>query len=115
MNDYNLMKTIFDNFVVEEKKIPVEYLKYKGKERTYVTYTFIDDEPSLFGDDKEIGSIVRVDMDIFSEGNFLAIVDRIEEIMKDNNFVRSGYSPDMYEEDTGLYHKTIEFEKERMR
>ena len=33
----------------------------------------------------------------------------------DNDFIRTGCSPDMYEEDTGLFHKTIEFEKERMR
>ena len=39
----------------------------------------------------------------------------VERIMTDNNFIRVGSSPDMYEEDTGLYHKTIEYEKERIR
>ena len=41
--------------------------------------------------------------------------DKVEEIMTDNDFIRTGCSPDMYEDDTGLFHKTIEFEKERMR
>ena len=40
--------------------------------------------------------------------------DRIREVMKENNFIRTGSSPDMYENDTGLYHKTLEFAKERM-
>lgn len=115
MNDYELLKTIFNDFKVNEIKVPVEYITYKGKERTYVTYTFTGDDPSLFGDDKEIGSIVSVDIDIFSESNFLAIEEKIKELMEENNFIRTGCSPDMYEEDTGLYHKTIEFEKERMR
>ncbi len=115
MNDYSLIKSMFKNFIVDGKRIPVEYLKYTGKEKTYITYTFTDDVPSLFGDDKEIGSVITIDIDIFSDGNYLAIEDKVKEVMEENNFIRSGCSPDMYEEDTGLYHKTIEFEKERMR
>lgn len=115
MNDYRLLKTIFTNFIVNEIEIPVEYIKYKGSSKTYVTYTFISDDPTLFGDDKEIGSIVAVDIDIYSDKNYLAIQKKIEEIMENNDFIRTGCSPDMYEEDTGLFHKTIEFEKERMR
>lgn len=115
MNDYELLKTIFNNFQVDNKKIPVSYLTYKGKEKTYVTYTFTGDDPYLFGDDKEIGSIVSIDIDIFSVSNFLKIEKRIIELMENNEFIRVGCSPDMYEEDTELYHKTIEFEKERMR
>ena len=114
MNDYELMKSIFLNFTVDGRTIPVEFITYKGNSKTYVTYTFIDDDPTLFGDDKEVGSVAYVDIDIFSESNYLAIERKIKEIMENNNFIRSGSSPDMYEEDTGLYHKTLEFSKERM-
>ena len=110
MNDYKLIKTIFKDF-----EIPVEYIRYKGKERTYITYTFIDDNPSLFAEDKELGSIVSIDIDIYSENNYLEIQEKVEDIMEENNFIRTGCSPDLYEEETGLYHKTIEFAKERMR
>ena len=115
MNDYKLLKRIFTNFIVDGNEIPVEYLKYKGKSKTYVTYTFTGDDPKLFGENKEIGSVISIDIDIYSDGNYLAIQDEIERIMEDNDFIRSGCSLDMYEEDTGLFHKTIEFEKERMR
>ena len=115
MNDYKLLKRIFTNFTVEDKSIPVEYIKYKGRSKTYVTYTFTEDDPKLFGEDKEIGSVIAVDIDIYSDKNYLAIKNRIEELMEENDFIRTGCSPDMYEEDTGLFHKTIEFEKERMR
>ena len=114
MNDYELIKSIFDNFIVEDKKIPVEFITYTGKNKTYITYTFIDDEPALFAEDQEVGSVIYIDIDIFSNGNYLAIEKRIKEVMKENNFVRIGSSPDMYENDTGLYHKTLEFAKERM-
>ena len=115
MNEYKLLKTIFDSFKVDGEEIPVEYLKYKGNKKTFVTYAFTGDDPSLFGEDKEIGSIISVDVDIFSDKNFIAIQEKIEELMEENDFIRTGTSPDLYEEDTKLFHKTIEFEKERMR
>ena len=115
MNEYKLLKTIFTDFTVDEKIIPVEYIKYKGNSKTYVTYTFTNDDPSLFGEDKEIGSVISIDIDIYSDKNYLAIQEKIEELMENNDYIRTGCSPDMYEDDTGLFHKTIEFEKERMR
>ena len=63
----------------------------------------------------DVSDYVSYTGDIYSDGNYLAIQDEVERIMEDNEFIRVGCSPDMYEEDTGLYHKTIEFEKERMR
>ena len=108
-NDYLLIKEIFKDF-----SIPVEYLRYKGKSKTYITYTFTDDRPMISADDKERISVVSIDIDIFSDSNYLDIQDQVEKIMIENNFIRTGCGPDMYEEDTGLYHKTIEFEKERM-
>lgn len=115
MNHYELLNSIFKDFKVDKKKVPVSYLKYEGKEKTYVTYTFTDDRPKLFAENKELASAISIDIDIFSDGNFLAIEDKVKKIMENNDFIRIGSSPDMYEEDTGLYHKTIEFEKERIR
>ena len=114
MNDYELLKTIFDNFEVEGKKIPAEFITYTGKSKTYITYAFTDDDPALFAEDQEVGSVAYIDIDIFSSGNYLAIEKKIKKVMKENNFIRTGSSPDMYENDTGLYHKTLEFAKERM-
>lgn len=114
MNDYELLKNIFDNFEVEGKKIPAEFITYTGKNKTYITYAFTDDDPALFAEDQEVSSVAYIDIDIFSSGNYLAIEKKIKEVMKANNFIRTGSSPDMYENDTGLYHKTLEFAKERM-
>ena len=111
MNNYELLKTIFDNFEVEGKKVPTEFITYTGKSKTYITYAFTDDDPTLFAEDQEVGSVAYVDIDIFSNGNYLAIEKKIKEVMKENNFVRTGSSPDMYENNTGLYHKTLKFFK----
>ena len=50
MNEYEFLNSIFKDFKVDDKTVPVSYLKYEGKEKTYITYTFIDDRPKLFAD-----------------------------------------------------------------
>ena len=108
------IKSIFENFKVNEKSIPVNHLRYKGKEKTFITWTILSERPAFSGDDECIYSSVEVDIDVFSDGNYLDIVKEIKKIMKDSNWLWAEDGPEMYEEDTELYHKTITFEKERM-
>jgi len=114
-SDYKLLKNIFTDFKVDDEEVPVEYIKYKGSKKTYITYTFIGDGDFKYADNKELGCFSSVDIDIYSDKDYLAIEDKVVEIMENNEFIRNDRSPDMYEEDTGLFHITIEFKKERMR
>ena len=107
------LTTIFKNFKVNNKSIPVEYLLYKGKSKTFITWTITNEVPSLNVDDENIYSVVSVDIDVFSDSNYLDIIKEVKKLMKNNNWLWSEDGPEMYEEDTELYHKTISFEKER--
>lgn len=107
------VKSIFNNFKIDNKSIPVEHLRYKGKSKTFVTWTLISELPSLSANDESLYSVVQVDIDIFSDGNYLDIVKEVKKIMKNNEWLWVEDSSEMYEEDTELYHKTITFEKER--
>ena len=108
------LKAIFgDAIKVKGKSVPVAHLRYKGKETTFVTWTITAENPALSADDEPMYSIVAVDVDVFSKGNYLALVTEIKQLMKQHDWVWTGDSPEMYEEDTELYHKTISFEKER--
>lgn len=108
------IKSIFENFKVNNKSIPVHHLRYKGKAKTFVTWTILSEVPSLSGDDEYLYSVVQADIDVFSDGNYLDIVKAIKKVMKDSNWIWVEDSSEMYEEDTELYHRTITFEKERM-
>lgn len=108
------LKSIFKNFKVKDKSIPVEHLRYKGKSKTFVTWILLSERPSFIADDEPLYSITEVDIDVFSDGNYLDIVDEVKKLMKNNNWLWVEDSPEMYEEDTELYHRTITFEKERM-
>ena len=109
------LKTIFgDAITVSGKKIPTAHLKYKGKETTFVVWTIIGNAPSLSGDDEPIYGITTVDVDIYSKGNYLSVLNEVKKIMKLNGWIWEEDSVEMYEDDTGLYHITATFKKERI-
>ncbi len=93
--------------------VPVAHLRYKGKEKKYVVWTLLDETPLSASDDEIDYSEAPVDIDIYSEGNYLKLMSSIKKIMKENEWTWNGDSPEMYEEDTGLYHRTCTFIKER--
>lgn len=108
------IKSIFKNFKVSNKSVPVEHLKYKGKSKTFVTWTILGERPSLNADDEPLYSKVEVDIDVFSDSNYLDIIKEVKKIMKNNKWEWVEDSSEMFEDDTELYHKTITFEKERL-
>ena len=108
------LKSIFgDAVTVGEVSVPAAHLRYKGSETTYVTWTITGEEPALSAENTPLYSVVAVDVDAFSKGNYLDLVTEIKRLMLEHDWVWTGDSPEMYEEDTELYHKTISFEKER--
>lgn len=108
------LKSILGNSInVGNKSIQVGHLRYKGKEKTFVTWTLLPESSELNGDDEPLYSVCPVDIDVFSDGNYLDIIKEIKKIMKENNWLWVEDSEEMYEEDTELYHRTLTFKKER--
>ena len=93
--------------------VPVAHLKYKGSSKTYVIWTIINEEPLFSYDDDIQYSKVSVDIDIYSDSNYLNIMSSIKNIMKQNEWVWEGDSTEFFENDTKLYHRTCTFSKER--
>lgn len=106
-----LIETIFSNFVVDGITIPVSFLVYEGHDDAYVTYREQDADRSISGDDELIGYVEFYDFDVYTKGNYIRIIESIKNILKQNDFVfqPSRTSEDMYEEETGYYHKTLNF------
>lgn len=106
-----LIQSIFQNFTVDGVEIPVKFLVYKGHGEPYVTYQQIQMNNSLSGDDELIGYADYYDFDVYSKGNYTHIIDEIKRLLKENGFIWqvSMSSEDIYEEETGYYHKTLNF------
>lgn len=105
-----LIKTIFKCF-----EIPVYFLKYDGNSTTYITYQQTATDHSLSGDDGLLGYMDYYDFDIYPKGNYLSIVERVKKILETNGFTcqTSRSSRDLFEDDTGYFHKTLCFAIER--
>ena len=108
----SVIETIFQNFEVNGELIPVSFLRYNGKKTSYVTYMQTDSDNSISGDNELLGYVSYYDFDVYSKGNYLKIVKKI---MKAGGFMwqPSRTSEDMYEDDTGYFHKTLCFAIER--
>lgn len=106
-----LIERILADFTVDKVKIPVSFMFYEGHGEPYVVYMQQDADKSLSGDDELIGYVDYYDFDVYAKGNYLAIIEELKTILKENGFVwqPSRSSQDMYETDTKYYHKTLNF------
>ena len=106
-----LIETIFTGFTVDEKEIPVKFLRYKGHGEPFVTYMQTYADNSYSGDDELLGYVEFWDFDVYSKGNYFKIIEQIKQKLEANGFVwqPSRDSTDMYEDETGYYHKTLCF------
>lgn len=109
----NELQTIFASFTVGGQTIPVSFMRYTGKATTYITYQEIQDDTSFSADDELQAYVTYYDFDIYSKGNYLTIIESVKEILKANGWrwQPSMTSQDLYEDDTGYYHKTLCFAK----
>lgn len=112
-----LIESIFRDFTVDGISVPVSFLHYDGSGKEYVVYSHTDTDNSLSGDDDIIGYAMYYDFDVYTHkngafhGNYTGILEGIQKRLKGHGFVQqlSRSSPDMYEYDTGYYHKTLCF------
>lgn len=107
------IKKLFENFAVDGLEIPVAFLNYKGNKETYITYMQTSIDNTFNTDDELDAYIVNYDFDIYTKGNYLKIIEEIKAKLKANgwDWQPMNDSPDMYESDTGYFHKTVCFSK----
>lgn len=106
-----LIERIFEGFQVGGKEIPVFFLNYPGTSETYIIYQLAFSDNSLSGDNSLINYVGYYDFDIYSKGDYFPIIESVKSILKSNGFIwQPGKSSgDLYEPDTGYFHKTLNF------
>ena len=105
------IETLFNNFTVGGVTIPVVLIYYEGHGEPYVVYRQYDKDNSYSSDDEIAGYVTYYDFDVYSKSNFLSIVEAIKTKLKGAGWTWQPRrdSPDLYETDTGYYHKTLCF------
>lgn len=109
------IESLFSGFAVDGVSIPVRFMFYDGHGEPYITYSREYDDDSYSGDDSLLGYVTYYDFDVYSKGNYTAIVEAVKKVLEDAGWTwqPSRSSGDMYESDTGYFHVTLSFAKER--
>ncbi len=88
--------------------IPVAFQKYWGKETTYITFHEYLASGEEHDEDEETYTGHFIQVDIWSKSDYTSRVGQVKSLMKAAGFKRLDEA-DLYEEDTGIYHKGIRF------
>lgn len=105
------IERLLGDLIVNDTSVALAYMFYEGHGEPYVVYMQYDKDNSYSTDDEIAGYVTYYDFDIYSQGNYLAIVEEIKSRLKSAGWTWQPRrdSPDMYDNDTQYYHKTICF------
>ena len=88
--------------------VPVSFQKYSGKEDPYITFHEYIETGEEYEDDEEVFTGHYVQVDIWSKSDYSSLVKATKSLLKIEGFKRLDEA-DLYEKNTGLYHKGIRF------
>lgn len=88
--------------------VPVAFQIYSGSESTYITFFEYLEQGEAFADDCEESTGYYIQVDIWSKGDYSTLNTQLINILQNAGFMRIS-SQDLYEPDTGIYHRGIRF------
>lgn len=107
-----IIESIFNGSItVGSEIVPVVYMDYEGHGESYVVYRQYDKDNSYSTEDNIAGYATYYDFDVYSRGDYLAIIREIKKKLRENfwTWQPSRDSQDMYDPDTKYFHKTVSF------
>lgn len=79
-----------------------------------ITYYEQNNSPALMGDGKELATESVMVIDVWAKGSTTAIAQAVDNVMAGLRFVRE-FAGDLYENDTGVYHKSMRYRHKTVR
>ena len=92
--------------------VPVRFQTYSGTETTYITFFNYLENGTSYADNKETSTGYYIQVDVWSLGDYTALVKSVLEALEIAEFRRT-YATDLYEKDTKIFHKIIRITKFR--
>ena len=89
-------------------QVPVSFQKYSGKATNYITFHEYLQSGEEFEDDSEAFTGHYIQVDLWSKADYSTMAGNIRTLMIQAGFKRLDEA-DLYEPDTGLYHKGMRF------
>lgn len=99
-------KLIIDT--LKPTSVPVNLHRYRGKTQEYITFHEYLASGEEYEDDDERLTSHFIQVDIWSKGDYVELVNKVKELLIGVGFKRID-EVDLYEEDTEIYHKGMRF------
>jgi len=88
--------------------VPVAFQKYSGTLTTYISFFEYNQQGALFGDDTEQRTRQSIQVDVWSKGDYVALVEQVRTLMINAGFTRNSET-EMYESENSVFHKVFRF------
>ncbi|ESU71108.1 hypothetical protein T260_15120 [Geobacillus thermopakistaniensis] len=88
--------------------VPVAFQTYSGTATTYITFFEYNQFSALNADDEEQQTAHFIQVDVWSKGDYTAIVQQVKDLMTAAGFRRT-FETELYEPDTKIFHKVLRF------
>lgn len=89
-------------------KVPYAFLKYDGSDKTFLVY-YSYETPELSVNDGLRSSVFHFSVVVYSDGNYLDILQQLRTKFAAAGAVWIEDSADMYDDDAKIYYKTADF------
>ena len=89
--------------------VPVERIRYTGEADTYITFQIINGQDDAFSDDDSDAYEHYYGADIYSKGNYIALLTRTKLKLKEAGFYNITVDAETYEKDTRFNHISLSF------
>ena len=88
--------------------VPVKFQVYSGKEKTYITFFEYIGQSEAYADDEETETGHYIQVDIWSNDDYTAIVQQTKLLLKQAGFRRT-YETELTENNNGtqIFHKVL--------
>lgn len=87
--------------------VPFARLTYCGRANTFITYQLVISAERDFYDDENNAEEYTFRIDLFSRGNYIALLRRLKRALKAEEFYNITAEAEIYEKDTKYYHIPI--------
>lgn len=77
----------------------------------YIEYEILSENSSMYAENKELSSTYKIQIDVFTKGSYMKIVEIIKKIMKEKGFLKE-FGGSNYEEKSKLFHYVLRFNYE---
>ncbi|WP_078428766.1 hypothetical protein [Alkalihalobacterium alkalinitrilicum] len=88
--------------------VPVSFAQYNNTADTYIVFLEYNQAPWLSADDQEMFTKHFLQVDVFSEGNYLQLVKDVKRLMKEAGFGRM-FESETYDDEMEKFRKIIRF------